>query len=28
VGYQVLERRVAPDGRCERCDTVIAGRWD
>jgi AmmeMemoRadiSam system radical SAM enzyme len=28
LGFQVLERRVASDGRCERCGTVVPGRWD
>jgi pyruvate formate lyase activating enzyme len=28
VGFRVLERRVGADGRCGRCSTGIAGRWD
>jgi pyruvate formate lyase activating enzyme len=28
LGFRVLERRVASDGRCERCGTVVPGRWD
>jgi pyruvate formate lyase activating enzyme len=28
AGFRVLERRLGPDGRCERCSTAIPGRWN
>jgi pyruvate formate lyase activating enzyme len=28
LGFRVLDRRIGPDGRCEGCHVVIAGRWD
>jgi len=28
VGYTILDYDLAPGGRCRRCGTALAGRWD
>ena len=28
AGYRILEYRLQPGGRCPRCGTGLAGRWD
>jgi pyruvate formate lyase activating enzyme len=28
AGYRILEYRLGPGGRCPRCGTMLAGRWD